>query len=297
MPVDSAQVDSERRRGMVAGVVAYLLWGVFPLYWHAVSAASALEILAHRIVWSLVSVVVVLMLLRTPRSWLRSVFNRRKLPRMAAASILIAVNWLTYIWGVNAGYVVETSLGYFINPLFNVVVGVLAFGERLGRLGRIGVALAAGGVVVIAWESWRTLWISLLLTVSFGLYGAAKKRASLPALQGLAVESGLLAPLAVAYLAWLGASGGLVFGTDAGVTTLLMVGGPVTLLPLWLFAVAAPRIPFGVVGILQYVAPTIQFLLGITFFGQHVVPSYWAGLVLVWVGSAAYLTEAVRRSA
>jgi len=149
-------------------------------------------------------------------------------------------------------------------------------------------------VLVIAWESWRTLWISLLLTFSFGLYGVAKKRAHLPALQGLAVESGLLAPLSLLYLGWLQLSGGLSFGTAPGTTALLVLAGTDQQQPLWLFAVAAPRLPYGVVGVLQYVAPTVQFLIGIFVFGQQVVASYWAGLVLVWAGSVAYLASVLR---
>lgn len=287
--------DAERRRGLAAGVAAYLLWGFFPLYWKALGSVGALEVLAERIVWSFVVAVLVLLALRAPWGWVATVFTRDRLPRLAAAAVLIGVNWLTYIGGVHAGYVVETALGYFINPLFNVVLGLWLFREPISPLGRFGVLLAAVGVGVIAWESWRTLWISLLLTVSFGLYGVAKKRAHLPALQGLAFESALLAPAALAYLAWLHATGVASFGATPGVTALLVLAGPATLLPLWLFAVAAPRIPYGVVGVLQYVAPTVQFLLGLWVFGQRVVPSYWAGLVLVWAGSIAYLVSVLAR--
>lgn len=283
--------DADRRRGLAAGVAAYLLWGFFPLYFRALVGAGALEVLAHRIVWSLACALVLLLALRTPWRWVATVFTRARFPRLAAGALLIAVNWLTYIWGVTSGYVVETALGYFINPLFNVVLGVWLFRERLARLGRVGVLLALAGVVVISWESWRTLWISLLLTVSFGLYGVAKKRAHLPALEGLAVESGLLAPLAAGYLVWLRLAGTSAFGSSPALTALLLFAGPATLLPLWLFAVAAPRLPYGVVGVLQYLAPTVQFLLGVLVLGQHVVPSYWAGLVLVWAGSIAYLAS------
>ena len=287
----------EARRGLAAGVAAYVLWGFFPLYWAVLAGVGSLEVLAHRFVWSFVFAIAALAGLRTPWRWVQTIFTRDRFWRLALASVLIAVNWLTFIWGVNNGYVVETALGYFINPLFNVMLGVWLFREPLGRLGGLGVALAFAGVVVIAWENWATLWISLVLTVSFGLYGVAKKRAHLPALQGLAVESGLLTPVAVGYLAWQAFSGVGALGSTPTTTMFLVLAGPVTLLPLWLFAVAAPRIPFGVVGVLQYIGPTIQFLLGITVFSQHVMPSYWAGLVLVWAGSAAYLTSVLRRRA
>lgn len=286
--------DADRRDGLLAGLTAYLVWGFFPLYFRALAGAGAVEVLAHRIVWSLVCAVAVLLALRAPWRWVAPVFTRERFPGLAAGAVLIAVNWLTYIWGVTSGFVVEAALGYFINPLFNVVMGMWLFREPLARLGRVGVGLAVAGVVVISWESWRTLWISLLLTVSFGLYGVAKKKALLPALQGLAVESGLLAPFALGYLGWLQATGAAAIGATPQLTALLLLAGPATLLPLWLFAVAAPRLPYGVVGVLQYVTPTMQFLLGILVFGQQVVPSYWAGLVLVWAGSIAYLASVLR---
>jgi len=172
------------------------------------------------------------------------------------------------------------------------VLGVLLFRERLTRGGLVGTLLAFGGVVVIAWDSWRGLWVSLALALSFGLYAAVKKSARLPALQGLLVESGLLAPLALPYLVFLGVTGVGAFGTTPAASGLLVLAGVLTAVPLWLFAIAAPRLPLGVVGILQYLGPSIQFLLGITVFGQVVSPSYWAGLVLVWSGSAVYLTSA-----
>ena len=286
--------DAERRRGLVAGFTAYLLWGFFPLYFAALEGVGALEVLASRIVWSFVFAVAALVALRTPWRWVRTAIAPERLVRLAAAAVLIAINWLTYIWCVTSGYVVEAALGYFINPLFNVAIGVWLFAEPLSRLGRTGVFLAFAGVAVIGWESWRTLWLSLLLTFSFGLYGVAKKKAHLPALQGLAFESAILTPIALAYLGWLALAGALVFGSTPGTTALLVLAGPATLLPLWLFAVAAQRIPYGVVGVLQYLAPTVQFLLGILVFGQQVVPSYWAGLALVWLGSAAYLASVLR---
>ena len=285
-----------RRGGLLPGVAAYLIWGVFPLMFAALVPASPLEILAHRIVWSLVAVGLVLLALRRPWSWVVALLrSRQRLLRMALAALLIATNWLTYIWAVNNGHVVEGSLGYFINPLLNIVLGVVLFGERMGRSGRTGALLALAGVGVIAWENWQGLWISLMLAGSFGLYGAVKKGAPLPALEGLFVESALLTPMALPYLLWLGSKGAGQFGSDARLSGLLVLAGVLTAVPLWLFAIAAVQLPYGVLGMLQYLGPTLQFLLGITVFGQHVNASYWAGLVLVWIGSAVYLTGAIGR--
>lgn len=288
--------DQSRRSGLGAGIVAYAIWGVFPLFWPLLRPASALEILAHRITWSFVSVSLALIVLRSSWRWVAGVFTRANLPRLLMASALIAVNWLTYIFAVNSGHIVEGSLGYFINPLVNVLFGVWLFRERLGVLGRVGIGLAAVGVAVIAFGSWQTLWISLVLAVSFGLYGVAKKRAHLPALQGLAVESGFLLLPSLAFLGFLALTGGSHFGASASGSALLLATGPLTAFPLWLFAIAAPRLPFGVVGVLQYLSPTVQFLIGVVVFGEHVTPLYWAGLVGVWIGSAVYLTSALRAS-
>ena len=293
--MQTVEQHPERGQGLAAGVAAYVIWGFFPLLFPLLKPAGALEILAHRVVWSLVAVALMIAVLRQPWGWLKeSLTDRRRLTRLVAASGLIAVNWLTFIWAVNSNHVVESSLGYFINPLLNIVLGVFIFGERMTRGGLVGTLLAFGGVCVIAWENWPTLWISFALALTFGLYGAVKKRAHLPALAGLFVESGLLAPLALPYLAWLAFTGTGAFGADAAASGLLVVAGVLTALPLWLFAIAVPRLPFGVVGILQYLGPSIQFLLGITVFGQHVNASYWAGLALVWVGSAVYLASAFR---
>lgn len=272
----------------------YVLWGLFPLFWPLLKPAGALEILAHRLVWSAVLVALVMIITRASWRWVPMVFTRKNFFVLGAAAGLLAINWLTYIFAVNAGHVIEGSLGYFINPLVSVLLGVWLFGERLGRTGRIGSLLAFAGVVVIAWSSWQTLWISLLLAFSFGFYGATKKRSPLPALPGLLVESGFLFLPALGYLLFLAWQGTGQFGTSTQASLLLMASGAVTAIPLWLFAIAAPKLPLGLIGILQYLAPTIQLLLGVFVFGQVVSPSYWAGMVLVWVGCAVFLSGALR---
>ncbi|RXW31671.1 EamA family transporter RarD [Propioniciclava flava] len=284
------------RLGLVTGIAAYGIWGFFPLLFPLLLPAGPLEILAHRVLWSMLAVGLVLVALRHPWGWLRDALAPRQLPWMLLGSLLIGANWLTFIWAINNNHVVESSLGYFINPLVNILLGVLVFGEKMSRGGLIGTLLAAAGVTVIAWQNWAGLWVSLTLAASFGLYGLVKKRATLPALEGLFLESGLLTPLAVAYWVYLAATGASTFGAGLGHSALLILAGILTALPLWLFAIAAPRLPLGVVGVLQYVAPTIQFLLGLTVFKQVVTPSYWAGLILVWCGSVVYLATVFSRT-
>jgi len=282
-----------RNQALGAAVAAYLLWGFLPPFLAALKPAGPLEILGHRIVWSFVLVLLVLLALRGGWGWLRtSVFTRRALPTLIAAAVLVGTNWLVYIWAVNNNHVVEASLGYFINPLVNVVFGVLIFGERLNLGAKIGGGIVLLGVIVISIGSWQGLWVSLSLAFTFGLYGVVKKRSTLTALQGLLVESAFLTPLALPYLLWLGPNG--QFGTSTAMSTMLILAGAVTALPLWFFAVAAPRLQFGVLGVLQYLAPTIQFLLGITVFGEQVSLSYWIGLIGVWAGSAIYLAMTIR---
>lgn len=284
--------DQPQRSAIVSGALAYVVWGFLVLYWPLVASAQPLEILAHRIVWSLVWVVACLLLLRRRWTWLRTL--RSHWVRLLIASVLIGANWLTYIWAINNGHVAEASLGYYLNPLVNVTLGVLLFGERSAPAGWLGVGFAAVGVAIIAVAMSGTIWVALTLAFSFGFYGAAKKGSTLGALEGLFVESAVLFVPALAFLLSLGAHNR--FGQGSRETVLLVLCGAVTALPLWLFASAAPRIPFGLIGMLQYVAPTISLILGVTWFGQRVPHVYWVGLALVWLGMALYLTSLFRRT-
>lgn len=274
------------------GLATYIFWGFTTLYWPLIKQAGALELLANRVLWSLVFVVVVLLVLRRPWTWLKSL--RYSWPRLLAASVFIALNWLTYIWAVNNGHVAESSLGYFLNPLLNVVLGMIVFGERPSKQSLVGIGFAALGVAVIAVVMTKTIWVALVLATSFAVYGVFKKRAVLGALEGLAVESGVLAPVALGYLIWLGPSQHL--GTGVGPTLLLMGAGLVTAGPLWLFAIAAPKIPLSTLGMMQFISPTIQLLTGIFVLGQRVPGLYWVGLGLVWVGLGFYLTGSLRNA-
>ena len=277
---------------MAQGLTTYILWGFTALYWPLIKQAGALELLANRVIWSLVLVVIMLVVLRRPWAWLKSL--RFIWPRLLAASVFIALNWLTYIWAVNAGHVAEASLGYFLNPLLNVVLGMLIFRERLARQSLVGIGFAAIGVAVIAVVMTKTIWVALVLATTFAVYGVFKKRAVIGALEGLAVESGVLVPIALGYLIWLGPSQHL--GTGVGPTLLLIGAGVITAGPLWLFAIAAPRIPLGTLGMMQFISPTIQLMTGIFVLGQRVPPLYWLGLGLVWVGLGFYLTGSLRNT-
>lgn len=280
------------RKATAQGLLAYFLWGFTALYWPLIRQAGAPELLANRVLWSAVLVVAVLLVLRRPWTWVRTL--RYIWPRLLAASVLIAINWLTYIWAVNAGHVAEASLGYFLNPLLNVVLGMIVFGERPTRQSLLGVGFAAIGVAVIALVMVKTVWVALLLATSFGLYGVVKKRATIGALEGLAVESGVLTPIALGYLLWLGPAQHL--GTGVGPTLLLVGAGAVTAIPLWLFAIAASRIPLGTLGMMQFITPTMQLLIGIFVLHQKVPPLYFAGLALVWIGLGVYLTGSLRNA-
>ena len=284
---------SRLRSGFAAGLGAYLLWGLFPLYWPLLEPAAPVEILAHRIVWSLIFLVGVLAL-TAGFGWMRTL-GRRRLGLLALAAVLITVNWGTFIYAVNAGHVVETSLGYFITPLVSVALAVLALGERLRRVQWIAVAIGAAAVGVLTVDYGRLPYIALTLAASFGTYGLIKKRAGVDGTQSLLIETVLLAPAALAYLVWLGASGEGTFGHEgAGHTALLVASGVVTAIPLMLFGAAAIRVRLTTIGVLQYVAPTIHFLIGVLLNGEAMPLSRLAGFALVWIALTVFTVDAVR---
>jgi len=283
----------DQRRGFFYGVAAYGLWGIFPLYWPLLEPAGALEILAHRILWSLVTVLlVVLVLRRTAR--VRAVFAdpRARLILLGAAAV-ISVNWFGYIWGVNNGRVVETSLGYFINPLVTVLMGVVVLGERLRRLQWYAVVLAAVAVIVLTVDYGRPPWIALLLAFSFATYGLAKKKANVDAVESLTVETIYIAPIAAAYVGWLAWQGSSSFGAEGiGHAALFTTTGIVTVIPLLCFGAAAIRVSMVTIGLLQYIAPIVQFALGVLWFHEPMPASRWIGFVLVWIALVVFTYEA-----
>ena len=285
---------SSSRFGFAAGVAAYVLWGLFPLYWPLLEPAAPVEILAHRIAWSLVFLVAVLAL-TTGFAWVR-VLDRRRVGLLVLAAVLITVNWGTFIYGVNSGHVVETSLGYFINPLVLVALAVVVLGERLRRHQLVAVGIAAVAVLVLTIDYGRPPWIALALASSFSLYGLTKKRAGVDGVQSLAVETAFVAVPAIAYLVWLGQTGRGTF-TSEGLdhVALLVTGGLVTTIPLVLFGVAAIRIRLSTLGLLQYLTPSMQFLIGVTVYDEPMPLSRLAGFALVWVALIIFTIGAVRR--
>ena len=284
----------ESRRGLLLGIAAYSMWGAFPLYWPLLEPAGALEILAHRILWSLVTMGVIVVLLRRT-SQLRALFgNRRVFVLLAVGAAVITVNWATYIWGVNNGRVVEASLGYFINPLVTVLMGVFILGERLRPLQWAAMAVAGTAVAVLTLDYGRLPWVALVLAFSFGTYGLAKKTANVGAIESLTLETMLMAPIAAAYVGWLVATGQSNFGSHGlGHALLFTTTGIVTAIPLICFGGAAIRVSMVTLGLLQYLAPVLQFALGVLWFHEEMPTGRWVGFILVWIALVLFTVEAV----
>jgi chloramphenicol-sensitive protein RarD len=286
---------STGRSGYVYGVIAYVLWGFFPLYWRLLRPSTPVEILAHRIVWSLVFVLGVV---AVQRSWrrLRGLLRPRTLLTIGLASVLIGINWGTYIYGVNADRVVETSLGYFINPLVTVLLGVVVLRERLTAAQWIAIGVGTVAVGVLTVDYGHIPVVALVLSASFGLYGLVKKRLQVPAADGLALESGLLAVPAAGFLMVLAGTGDSSFGTVSALhTALLVASGVVTAIPLLAFAGAANRIPLSALGLLQYLAPILQLACGVLILHEPMPPARLFGFGLVWVALAIFTWDGVRR--
>jgi chloramphenicol-sensitive protein RarD len=284
---------SPQRTGLIAGLLSYVIWGLFPLFWPLVEPAGALEILAHRIIWSLGFLVVVLAV-TTGFRWVRSI-GRTRLLQLALAAALITVNWGVFIYAVNNGHVVDSALGYYINPLVSVALGLLVLHEHLRPRQRIAVLIGVLAVVVLTVEYGRPPWIALILACSFGTYGLVKKKVGLDGTQSLFVETALLFAPALAYVVVIGANGSGTFTEDgAGHAMLLMAGGVVTAVPLILFGAAAIRIPLVTIGLMQYIAPTMHFIIGVGIQGEAMPPGRVAGFVLVWIALILLTVDAVR---
>ncbi|MER5736054.1 EamA family transporter RarD [Streptomyces sp. NPDC002262] len=286
---------TENRAGLLYGMAAYAIWGLVPLYWPLLKPASAGEILAHRMVWSFVFVGLALLALRR-WGWVRELAaSPRKLALLTLAATVITVNWGLYIWSVNNGHVVEASLGYFINPLMTIALGVLVLKERLRPAQWAAVGIGFAAVLVLAVGYGRPPWISLVLAVSFAVYGLVKKQVNLGGLESLAAETAVLFLPALGYLVLLGSRSELAFGTEgAGHMALLASTGVVTAIPLVCFGAAAIRVPLSTLGLLQYLAPTFQFLLGVAYFHEAMPPERWAGFSLVWLALTLLTWDALR---
>jgi chloramphenicol-sensitive protein RarD len=281
--------------GFWSGVAAYTIWGLVPIYWKLLKHVPAIQVLGHRIVWSLAVLVVLVAVTRRRRGSAFAGVSRRVVGLYAIAAALIAVNWFTYIFAVNAGFIVETSLGYYITPLVNVLFGVLFFHERMRTAQWLAIALAAVGVIELTYAYGALPWIAFALAASFGTYGLAKKKAPLDPLEGLTLETAILAPLAIVYLAMLHRAGEGAFLRTGAVSDALMIGGGlVTTVPLLLFAAAVRTVPLSVIGILQYIGPTLQFLLGVFVYDEPFSRLQLIGFSIVWVALAVYAGDSVR---
>jgi chloramphenicol-sensitive protein RarD len=283
------------RVGVLAGLSAYLLWGLFPLYLPLLEPAGGLEIVAHRVVWSLVFIGGLLTVLRGWGQVRAGFVDRRTVGVLAVAAALIVVNWLVFVHGVNSGHVVETSLGYFINPLVSVLLGVVVFGERLRRLQWLAVGTAAVAVVVLTVDYGRPPWIALALAGSFGTYGLMKKLVRVEAAPGLFLETALVVLPALVVIGVLEFRDAAAFGHVGGGNVLLLVGsGAATAIPLLLFAAAARRVPLSTAGLLQYVNPLMQLVIAVFVFSEPLPPARLAGFAIVWLALAVFTVDSLR---
>lgn len=287
-------------RGVLYALSAYLMWGVFPIYFKAVQGVPPTEVLAHRVLWSLVFVALLLAATRNGR-WLLKLREASVRRTFIASALLVSVNWAIYIWAVQAERVVDASLGYFINPLVNVLIGALFLHERLRPMQWAAVLLAAAGVAWLTWQAGAPPWIGLALALTFASYGLLRKTAPLGALEGLAIETALLTPFALAWLLWLGWTGASVFvagvdstgGASPWQSLLLVLAGPITAIPLLLFAAGARRIPFTTLGLLQYVGPTLQLLLGVYLYREPFEVAKLAGYAAIWLALAVFSVDSL----
>jgi chloramphenicol-sensitive protein RarD len=293
MVEDKAKV---RSLGLLFGVSAYTLWGLFPIYWPLLKPANPLEIVSHRAVWTLVFCFIILALTKT----LKSTLSLLKRPKIVAGlflgSILISINWIIYIYAANNEHVVEASLGYYINPIVVIATGVIVLKEKMRPLQWLAVGIATLGVAVLTIDYGRLPWIALGLALSWGSYGLVKKQLGLGALEGLSIETLLSSGFYLAYLIWLGNSGDGHFTYSLTLTLLLIGGGAVTAIPLLLFNGSTNRLPLTLIGLLQYITPTIQFCIGVWYYNEDMSTARWVGFLIIWVALMSLATDLVKSS-
>jgi len=281
-------------KGILYGISAYFLWGIFPIYWKSVHSVPALEIIGHRMVWSFAFVMVIIVVTGKLDHFKNTIRDRKNLWPFLLTAALLSANWFIYVWAINAGHIVETSLGYFINPLVSVLMGVVFLRERLRPWQWVSVGLAFTGILYLTWRFGALPWIALSLAFTFAFYGLIKKKAALNSTEGFAVETGTMFIPALVYLVVLEFSGRGSFGHQAPpVTLLLALAGVATGFPLLLFGAAARLIPLSTIGFLQYFAPTLQFLIGVLIYGEAFSQDQLAGFGLIWIALAVYSLESV----
>ncbi|WP_373489439.1 EamA family transporter RarD [Blastomonas sp.] len=289
--------DEARLKGLPEAVGAYVLWGFMPLFFKQLAGISPVEIVAHRVIWAVLLIIVILAVRRRLGEYRAALIDTRTRNYMLISTSLIAANWLIYIWAIVNDQILAGSLGYYINPLLNVALGVLFFSERMNRTQIVAIILAACGVLVLASESMSSIWISLSLAGTFGLYGMVRKMAPVGSLPGLACETTLLLPLALGYVWWAGVydpAPGWGFSTYTDV--FLVMGGAATTLPLLLFASAARKMPLSTLGFIQFIGPTIQFALGVFVYNEPFTRAHAICFALIWIAVAIFSVDSVRRS-
>jgi chloramphenicol-sensitive protein RarD len=279
-------------KGIWNGLAAYALWGFFPIYWKLLHEVPALQVIGHRISWSFLLLIAVILLTKQWKEFRTAALVPKVIGIYTIAGVLLSINWLIYVWGVNSGFIVETSLGYFINPLITVLLGVVFLRERLRTMQWVAVGLATAGVIYLTVTYGRLPWIALSLAFSFGIYGFVKKLAPLGSLYGLTLETALVFPIALIYLAFVGFNGTGSFLREGFLTDTLLIGtGVVTSIPLLMFASAARQIPLTMIGVLQYIAPTLQFMIGVFLYHEPFDQSRLIGFSLVWLALVIFWVE------
>lgn len=284
----------DTRNGYAAAIAAYLIWGMLPVYFKLVGAVGPLEIVAHRVLWSLALLLLVIGATRRFAIFRTHLVSRATLIPLSASTLLIAVNWIVYVLAVNNDHILAASLGYFLNPLVSVLLGVVVLKERLRRAQVLAAVIAAVGAANLALSALDTLWISLVLALSFAFYGLVRKTAPVDALTGLAIETMLLAPLSLAYLAHLGSDATLGSGASAHLWILIALSGVITSVPLLLFGYSTHRLPLATIGLLQFIAPSMQFLIGLLLYRETLDTPRLASFVFIWAGLALFTWDAVR---
>lgn len=286
--------SSEHRRGLIYAFLAYATWGLFPIYFRLVGSVGPIEVLSHRVLWSWFFILIILCARKELRAFVETMRDGRILAALTTSGILIGLNWLVYIWAVLHNHIVAASLAYFLNPLVNVLIGVVLLGERLRMVQWCAIGLAAAGVVVLGAGAPQTLGISLFLAITFAIYGLVRKLTPVSPLTGLGIETLALLPPALTGFAWTAGHGGLGIGKDVGVTMLLIGGGLITSIPLIMFAIAARLLPMVTLGLIQYITPTMLFLCGVVLYGEHLSTAQWASFGLIWTGLILFAGHTLR---
>jgi chloramphenicol-sensitive protein RarD len=289
-------VSGSPRAGLALGLGAYLAWGFLPLYFKLLQGVDPFEIVAHRIVWSLLFLAALIFVWRRWPLIRAALASRPALRTLFVTAALIGINWLVWIWAVLNGHVLEGSLGYYLNPLVNVLFGVVLLKERLSGPRKFAVALAFLGVAVLAWGAISGLWISLTLALSFASYGYLRKITPVDSLEGLAVETAILTPIALGWIWWLNADGTGGLGMSGTTTLLLVLAGAITAIPLLLFNAAAKRLPYSTLGFLQYIAPSLQFLLAVLVFGERLTTAHIICFAAIWTALVIFAADGLRLS-